>query len=949
MEGYTNESISGTGSDGRPSQRNVPDRYTTSPGGGVRVRISQMAEATRGAIPPQGTTTHGTPSIRTQDKILPRTTAPQCEPGTDLQGVLRQLADAIGNADGGSDIPGTSVRTPEKFTGRERSKFRTFIAQVKLVFRANPRKFAEDTTKVTYACSYLSDAAFSWYENFVTATLEPSWFHDFALFEHALEEQFGSINAEATAERKIHQLKMRTGDSISNYITHFTSLKNNVEWNDAALSFAFKRGLPARIKDDIARNDFRPTTFQEVMDLAIRVDFQWHDREIERSSDTRDHTRESSTTSTVPSRRSMSSTQPSNSSRVLVTTTKLPLDDKGKILEKERERRIHMKLCHYCGGDHFLDKCEKRPPHNSTNTKVMIAQASLPPQKAAFATRTKTPEVPSGNNWEARGKESSVNITTDNFIELATQRNEPPCIQLNVKFPGCNTIFGAMVDCGSTHSHLSERIASLAGVELLDNPWIVDLVGLEGKVVGKSKHSAEWDFVIKHHRFASKTNLWLISKIEGRHEIILGLDFLRNYNPMIDWAVGEVFFKSAGRPDWTYTIFPVQDDLPLPSEEIAQEAKPAEVPITDMEPFQYMTPDLTTTSDTILQALNTTYRPGDIEVGPPTWEGEPLEDITDQLPDFRSLGIGEDDYSQPLDLQTQVFTLSTMWQTWDAIASSEPRQDGQEPNIRDIEDISGMPWEYAHHWAIFAPKPAAIYPNNPGPPSRTDHDYSLTLVPGLASRTQEQPKSGTYWQNETELAEIKRYFNQLELDGLIEIDSSRGSTSPAFAVTLPNGFIKVYVDYRRLNYHIQEVPDYDMPYIATSIRKARSGTIFTKLSVKDAFQQLRIKEEDEHHTRFKTPDGTNYRWKVMPFGLKNNVAYWQRFMNYLLPAEIHQDVLVYIDDILIFSNNLVAHKRAVVRVMDVLAAAGIRLNIQICQFNTEITNLGGITITHLGQ
>ena len=103
----------------------------------------------------------------------------------------------------------------------------------------------------------------SWYENFVTSTLEPSWFHDFALLEHELREQFGSINAEVIVERKINQLKMRSEDSISNYITHFTSLKNDVEWNDAALSFAFKRGLPARIKDEIARNNFRPTTFQE--------------------------------------------------------------------------------------------------------------------------------------------------------------------------------------------------------------------------------------------------------------------------------------------------------------------------------------------------------------------------------------------------------------------------------------------------------------------------------------------------------------------------------------------------------------------------------------------------------------------------------------------------------------------------------------------------------------
>ena len=72
MERHTDESISRTGSNGRPSQRNVPNRYTTSPGGGVRVRISQMAEATRSASPPQGLTTYGTPSIQTEDEVLPR-------------------------------------------------------------------------------------------------------------------------------------------------------------------------------------------------------------------------------------------------------------------------------------------------------------------------------------------------------------------------------------------------------------------------------------------------------------------------------------------------------------------------------------------------------------------------------------------------------------------------------------------------------------------------------------------------------------------------------------------------------------------------------------------------------------------------------------------------------------------------------------------------------------
>ena len=125
----------------------------------------------------------------------------------DLEDIFTTLAKAITDRDStNGDVKGTSVRAPDKFSGKDRTKYRTFIAQLRLVFRANAKRFASDVNKVTYACSYLNDVAFSWYENFVPKDVKPDWFFDFSLFEQELSSQFGTINAPAITERKLGQL-----------------------------------------------------------------------------------------------------------------------------------------------------------------------------------------------------------------------------------------------------------------------------------------------------------------------------------------------------------------------------------------------------------------------------------------------------------------------------------------------------------------------------------------------------------------------------------------------------------------------------------------------------------------------------------------------------------------------------------------------------------------------
>ena len=212
-----------------------------------------------------------------------------------LRDVLAQLAQSIttiGSSNDDSNVKGPSISAPAKFTGRDRTKLRTFLAQCRLVFKANPRKYKKDSTKVTFVCSYLDDLAFRWYENHLVAKAEPAWFSNFQQFEEQLKENFGEINESATAERKIRRLRMSGSEKINDYITTFNTYANSLDWNESALISEFRVGLPSRIKDELARlhdDDF--DTLKELRDACIRIDFRHWDREMERSNENRSESR----------------------------------------------------------------------------------------------------------------------------------------------------------------------------------------------------------------------------------------------------------------------------------------------------------------------------------------------------------------------------------------------------------------------------------------------------------------------------------------------------------------------------------------------------------------------------------------------------------------------------------------------------------------------------------
>lgn len=108
---------------------------------------------------------------------------------------------------------------------------------------------------------------------------------------------------------------------------------------------------------------------------------------------------------------------------------------------------------------------------------------------------------------------------------------------------------------------------------------------------------------------------------------------------------------------------------------------------------------------------------------------------------------------------------------------------------------------------------------------------------------------------------------------------------------------------------------YPLPLVPAALKQLRSAQYFTKLDFRSAYNLIRIRQGDEWKTGFSTING-HYEYLVMPFGLANSPSVFQAFINEVFRDMLNQWVIIYIDDILIYSNSLsehIQHVRAVLK------------------------------------
>ena len=223
----------------------------------------------------------------------------------------------------------------------------------------------------------------------------------------------------------------------------------------------------------------------------------------------------------------------------------------------------------------------------------------------------------------------------------------------------------------------------------------------------------------------------------------------------------------------------------------------------------------------------------------------------------------------------------------------------------------------------------------PGLPPERAVNHTIELEPH-----QQPPHRGIYPLSHDELAELKKQLNELLEKGFI-----RPSTSPYGApilfVSKKDGGLRMCVDYRMLN-KLTVKNRYPLPRTDEPLDRLHGSKFFTKIDLASGYHQIRIKEEDIPKTAFKTRYG-HYEFTVMPFGLCNAPATFQRTMNDVFRDLLDDFVIIFLDDILIFSNSLEAHEKHVGEVLKRLRDQGFYAKQSKCSFaRTSVEFLGHI-------
>ncbi|GJQ89595.1 putative reverse transcriptase domain-containing protein [Tanacetum coccineum] len=138
------------------------------------------------------------------------------------------------------------------------------------------------------------------------------------------------------------------------------------------------------------------------------------------------------------------------------------------------------------------------------------------------------------------------------------------------------------------------------------------------------------------------------------------------------------------------------------------------------------------------------------------------------------------------------------------------------------------------------------------------------------------------------------------------------------------------IDYRELN-KLTVKNRYPLPRIDDLFDQLQGSSVYSKIDLRSGYHQLRVREEDIPKTAFRTRYG-HYEFQVMPFGLTNAPAVFMDLMNRVCKPYLDKFMIVFIDDILIYSKNKKEHKEHLKQILELLKKEELYAKFSKCEF-----------------
>ena len=404
---------------------------------------------------------------------------------------------------------------------------------------------------------------------------------------------------------------------------------------------------------------------------------------------------------------------------------------------------------------------------------------------------------------------------------------------------------------------------------------------------------------------------------------VLGHSWLRRYNPQIDWSSGRITFDSSILPSVDHGYVRGVPDLLVTPDGPTQAEPVTPVPASTSTTATPVTSAPASTPSFAPQFNSPLYNTPRPPPATPPMPDEPLSATALRAAaarvDIRFIGAAA--FASARRMRGSYTS---------AIYIREPETSARSATANPAsEDGTGIPPEYHDYLDVFSKEKSNRLPEHRA------YDLKIEMEEGSAL-----PSGPIYSLSEVEQLALREYIQENLAKGHIRPSSAPGG-APVLFVKKADGSLRLCVDYRKLN-KLTRKDKYPLPLISGTLDRLRSAKRFTKLDLRVGYSNVRISEGDEWKTAFRSRYGS-FEYLVMPFGLTNAPSAFQRFMNDIFADMLDVCVVVYLDDILIFSDDPSDHPRHVREVLKRLRKHDLFCKPEKCEFHAdEIEYLGYI-------